>query len=303
MKNKNTKHSKLNVFLSLKLRSDEISSSNKNPNHSKLRCIKLSSSNKAETREISIHTLLFIFVLVIVLGGVYLFYSNYGLPWAKNLPKFGDNSSVDGIALIRYVVLDDKVQYYDGSSWFDITKETTLDDKTISSDTTRQSFFNFYFTREFPVKLSLDNLVNKKIRNDPSLAWINGRIYKKEFLISGFSKKEKGSLFITTTHNSDNNKQNEAEDITYFKILLDNTLYDYRILTGESKLFNYIDAPETEMIEKATQWRDSVLGKPITLSYIKTGSEIPISETKTFCVEKIDNVYLNVNLNNPRESC
>src|SRR3989344_6703386 len=154
MKNKNPSHSKLRGIFKTQTETDR----------SKLRSIKLSLSNKAETREISVHTLLFIFVLVIVLGGVYLFYSNYGLPWGQSLPKFGENVSIDGIALIRYVIPDDKVQYYDGSSWFDITKETTLDDKTISSDSTRQSFFDFYFTREFPVKLSLDNLVNRKIR-------------------------------------------------------------------------------------------------------------------------------------------
>ncbi|MEK6800505.1 MAG: hypothetical protein AABY05_01095 [Nanoarchaeota archaeon] len=245
---------------------------------------------------------LVIVVLVIVIGG-YALTSQQFLDYFGNTKFQEENITIKEIAYIRYDISKDKVQYYDSTSWNDFpqNKETVLDNKKISEDALKLEFSKLYYTRKFPVTLPLVEVVNKKIKE--LAGWENGRIYKKEFTITGFSQKEKGSLFITAAHTSSNLDQGKGDLTTYFKLSLDNTLSEYSTSIDYSPIFKYLDSPEYEIIGKTAEWRDSVLKNPISINYKTLSDNQFVLKTETFCVQKIDDLYLNINLNEPKSSC
>ncbi|MEK6818582.1 MAG: hypothetical protein AABY10_01470 [Nanoarchaeota archaeon] len=255
-----------------------------------------------EFRTMAIVIVLVIVVLVIVIGG-YALTSQQFLDYFGNTKFQEENITIKEIAYIRYDISKDKVQYYDSTSWNDFpqNKETVLDNKKISEDALKLEFSKLYYTRNFPATLILVERNNKKIKE--LQGWESGRAYKKEFIISGFSQEEKGAVFIETMHTSARNDPNRGESKTRFRLSLDNNLCEYIGLGDLCPIFKYLDSPEYEIIGKTAEWRDAVLKNPISINYKTLNENEFVPKTETFCIQKIDDIYLNINLNEPKTSC
>ncbi len=278
---------------------------------------------KAETREMPIHIVIFILVLAIVIGGLILG-SGKIIDWANILPGFENSESIEGIAYIRYDTAKDSLQYYDGDSWLDFKeKDILLDNKKIDPIKTKEKLRDLYFKREVPETIKLTNKINKKIK--ALGGWENGRIYDPEFTIKEIvfnPQLQRREIIIEASHTTKNTDPN-PKTTTEFKITPEGSLYEKSISTitrsiydGPIKegtktetvisyeLFQYIDSPESEIISKTLEWRDSILNKPISLSFnvLDEKNEF-VDESKTFCMEKIDDIYLNIDLNSPKTSC
>ena len=67
-------------------------------------------------------------VLAIVGYFVYSFYTGKAIPSFGFLPSFNETKApVIDLEIFRYLVIDDKLQYYDGTSWVDFKEGTTIE--------------------------------------------------------------------------------------------------------------------------------------------------------------------------------
>jgi len=67
-------------------------------------------------------------VLVLVIIGLYLWFSGSGLPFASYLPGFNQTKPpVVDMEILRYRILQDKVQYYDGIKWNDFKDQGSVE--------------------------------------------------------------------------------------------------------------------------------------------------------------------------------
>ncbi len=85
-------------------------------------------------------------VLVIVLVGLFFFYSGKAFPFFQWLPDFKRNATVvEGSEIIRYDIIGDKVQYYDGTSWVDFSNDLKFGDKNLNYEVVRKGFSDYFY--------------------------------------------------------------------------------------------------------------------------------------------------------------
>ncbi len=85
-------------------------------------------------------------VLIIVIFGVYGFYTGT-YAFADFIPGFNSTKEgVKGIEILKYDILEDEVFYYDGNKWIGFKGKTIkLGDKEIKYDNIQKNFRDFYY--------------------------------------------------------------------------------------------------------------------------------------------------------------
>lgn len=258
-------------------------------------------------------------VLAIVITGFVLVMIYGPGAFYKYLPDFGNKTMiVKDVEKLRYDILKDKVQYYDGDKWRDFKgSEVTLNDKEIGYDWIRQTFVEYYFDSSREKKeLVTDSKEGQFITIDKSLLQkddvIEGNKAKTgDVVIELQGQRESFNGYIGIYLLSADNKLEfyPAQKIPYTNVdasvegekgrFLSRLGIWARNLVYKSKTKD-IRSVETKNKNEAIKnlaidWRDSVLKKPMTISYTKDGSDAP--ESMRVCVDgEVTKGYLNVNL-------
>lgn len=76
----------------------------------------------------TIKVVIAVFVLIIVILGIYIWFSGKGIPFFQYLPSF--NQTKPGVVdneLFKYAIASDKLQYYDSNNWIDFKPGTTVE--------------------------------------------------------------------------------------------------------------------------------------------------------------------------------
>jgi len=81
------------------------------------------------------------------------------------IPGFNfTTEEINQTQIIGYNIAQDKAKFYDGISWHDFTQNLEYKDKKqISADKVRESFVRYYYTRELPYNIELQEKTNFKI--------------------------------------------------------------------------------------------------------------------------------------------
>ena len=239
--------------------------------------LKRRNENKGNKGETDIRFLLAgivaLFVLVLVGIGAYSLYTGKAIPFAQYLPDFmTKKEKIEVIEKIRYQIIEDKVQYYDGTIWLDFKgKNVELGEKTIVKDEVKKDFKRYYFNED--VRLEEDPDLNF-LFNNPDVIQKGSPLKKGDVFVRFFSKNELlilDNYDVLKKYNQDKDKTSSA---------------DYKI------------EPYKSIRVKAIIWRDSVLKKPISIGFL-VGST---SERIMTCVKKIG-TDLVVDLMEESESC
>ncbi len=225
----------------------------------------------------------------------------------NSLLNFGDDiENVKEIAVLRYNLDENVVQFYDGESWhgFQEAGEVELDGKVIEYGNVTKAFGVLYFSGGENKEVSLSSNIFENIYYgscskvprgpgpDSFTTWIarTGLIFpdSKEVridLISSFAGKETGESFFVLTSSDDL----EFQKVSDAQIpCLDGSL---------SKLDrSTIGEDYDKVVDLGKSWRASASEGPIDIP-LKNGNEITID-----CIKK-DGKYLIVDLNKPKEYC
>jgi len=229
-------------------------------------------------------------VIVLVIIGLWLWFSGSGLPFASYLPGFNQTKPpVVDMEILRYRILQDKVQYYDGIKWNDFSTQGSVEmnGKKIEYNPTFYTF-RTHFWPAGPVGV---------IKSDATYIPITVHYSNPRILDS----------------TGENALKEKGIDIhSYWNVyIVDDCLVDYEclhILTINNK-FEFVPdekhkqyplTPTVESVMKneAIRVRDSFLDRSIAISYSKDGIELKVST----CIDR--NRYnidkdLQVNLANP----
>lgn len=220
-----------------------------------------------------------VFVLVIIALGIYSFYGGQS-KFFDFLPSFGEKEKIEGVQVLGYDITNDKVQYYDGSSWRDFKEsKLVLDNKEVVYSDVRENFRNYFFqprTAEIRKNLAdgtsilVLNIIREKSGSDSSI------VYPGEV-----------SMSIT-----------KGNDVTQLSLRLDNSIY---ILDKKSLL----TAEQSNGIKDlGGSWRDSALKSQIIINY--QNIENDLKESVSVCATKVSiqsRYYLVVDLTKGTTSC
>ena len=240
-------------------------------------------------------------VLILVGYGIYSFATDKAIPFAKYLPNFmTKDRKVEGIEKLRYKIIEDKVQYYDGTDWLDFKDEKVeLGGKTLIENNVKNDFRKYYFG--IPIRTGSDNLFIFLINKNSE---IKGQLIKNGY-VTVVIKETKEQVVL--------NNENEiyivdsSKDKTKIEhIVLDNgDEIDVMRSTGDGIALKYVDSSAglyKTIKDRAIAWRDSILKKPVEINYLSGDSK----ESVKTCIDK---EYYNkakdlvVDLTEEREGC
>ncbi len=235
------------------------------------------------------------------------------------------NEVTTGIVKIRYSVLGNSIQYYDGKSWLPFEKNQIIfDDKFISLLDLETSFDRFYFsqiTRDANSVITLDLKARDVLYAGDSVEFVAGIPLLDAHIVGlvkgGLDESEAiyhgGDVLIRLYPKGESNDHRTFGE---FVVSIDNqarfrkvvkeggtyTLKDsFETLSNPSKEYLAITIP---LISSASQWRDSVFSKPIDLTYYTVtskGERGDVQHIQT-CVLYLDKMLI-VDFNTPQSSC
>lgn len=279
---------------------------------------------------------LFIIMLALLGLGYYLFYVRE-VTLLNYLPGFNQTQEKkEGVSIIAYDISQEKMQYYDGTSWIDFSGENIeLERKIIDSGEVERYFFDLYLnndkatTQRSNLRIDLTSSAREEFS-----ASENANLFGQLKLIIAKEQSLSGEDILGDESKSylvpgevpiwiyDSNLNNEPYGM--FILKLNNNL-DFWIV-GEPSVISFLmsnDPSVTTYVEstkpvyvypgndkiankgenyqkiktQATIWRDSVLEKPLNIQYTDSKSGKEVSD-KYFCVEKYDS-KLTLDLNKP----
>lgn len=225
-----------------------------------------------------------IVVLVIVGYSIYEVGTGKAIPFAKYLPDFmTKKDKVEGLEKIRYQIIEDKVQYYDGTKWLDFKSgRVELDEKMFIQGEVIKDFIKYYF------------VYNKRENNDPLFVFVIN--YNPELTIDkGSLLIKNGDVTIVIKENKEQfvlDNENEvfivrkSEDAKVEHVVLDNgDEIDVVRSSGEGFKLERVDSSAglyKTIKDRAMAWRDSVLKKPISIGFFVGDNR----ESIRTCVDK-----------------
>ncbi len=270
-----------------------------------------------------------IFVLFVVGFGAYSFFSGKAIPFFDFLPGFNRTvERVSGIEILRYDIIDEKVQYYDKAYWRDFEGEVFLGDKRVKYGDVKRDFERFYYESkrennliEIEQRFSLIGildlvnsynnniiLIDKNLQDwsrvlGSSLNLKSYKIYVPDGVSIGYRRDLElsfarfGSIGCEKCKSGDvefqlMNKELSRGSPISFVLGLDDT---FSILYSDIKQLSKINVKEdllNRIFNGMMNWRESVFDKPIRISY----SEDDIGIVNHFCSELRDKRYIVVDL-------
>ena len=209
-----------------------------------------------------------IFVLIMVGAFAYSFFSGKAIPFSKYLPSFDyENEKIAGVESFRYLIREDKVQYYDGLKWNNFAEDNIeINEKNIGEKEIYEKLKNFYYRSRDRKKIEIERGIHAII--DP------------EIVYSDKLDKEP-------------NENSRGDAVIY--VYKDNKVIGWYSFSLENKLTPHIEQQieqkinEEKIIEEALRWRD------------EAEETIRISEVNV-CPEKVGE-YLVINLREEKEKC
>ncbi len=271
--------------------------------------------------EIAIEQVIIVIVaiLVIVVVGYFAwnFFTGKADVVANNLPLFGQtNNPIKSIQEVRYDVINDNVQYYDGTTWHDFDVKTgtaNLGDKTVSKTDLKIFFNNYYFSKDnrpsrqvysnsdFDVNIlgvskgaSLDSTEKTGFYNFPGTTTFANSYMNAWFKYLGgpYANYNRGDVVSSVTKN----KQ----------------IYGFLFVSFESKIIfegvdgngNIFDTNPFDniiigtIIFKSVVWRDAILKVPATISYKIDNKDTSAS----FCLKQYGSYLVIEDLTKPTTS-
>ena len=268
-----------------------------------------------------IATLIILALLLIVFAaypqGVISILERYNLLTPKDNP---DNAQVKP-ELFRYDIEKDVVEYYDGSFFTDFKDDAKkVNDKRVSYDGIYNDLNNYYYdterksSAETETRLSINSARKMEHYLPLDLCIEVQKIVKEKT-----SSSEKGEIIILL-HNVEGGGQTPkfCTDKIFGLFTLKPDLKLTLRKINEDKYKDgelFLDSPETitqfthqslysEIVGFGLSWRNSILSKPITIGYEKKiDKDNYISESGTFCTSITDNIYLVVDISQPKSQC
>ena len=222
--------------------------------------------------------------------------------------------------LFRYDIEKDVVEYYDGSFFTDFKDDTKkVNDKRVSYGGIYADFEDFFYNknaRERVKRIELDQGLSgmivdfetyEQIDEDDPTAWpFDLCILWIETATSEEIAKRGDVTMKLVGDKAEDCKGTNYGELTMSangEIKLRSVEESIKILQPErSRLKN--QEVEKEIREIALSWRNSILSKPITINYEKKiDKDNYISESGTFCASIMDNIYLVVDISQPKSQC
>src|SRR3989338_619137 len=215
-------------------------------------------------------------ILVLVGMFIYYFYSGTANPFFQFLPNFGGQKAVEGVQVLRYDIVNDKVEYYDGNKWIDFKQGAAeLESKKVNYADALKNFQDYFYQSR--------NAESSKTLSDGT-----------KITILGIERIRSGSdeIIVYPGYVKMSLPNNE---ISYLR--LDDSIYSL----GKVPLSSEQSATIKDF---GSSWRDGVLKMPIVIDYVnvQTGG----TESVSICVKKTNiqsNHYLVVDLTNSATTC
>lgn len=243
--------------------------------------------------------LIAVFILLVVGYFAVSFYTGNAIPFAKYLPDFGLNKDkVKGIEILRYSIVDDNVQYYDGVRWIDFQGNAELEDKTVNYDQIKLSFIRIFDYSSFD---------NKKTDMDSKGSYVlYGSLYGRYYELKNSDVVMR--LFVKVP--------GENPYVGLYALGMKNDWRFYSQVQGKILWIFYYDKKirtseiinkENELKSEAISLRDiainNAMKKPIEITYyINENGKLSEGKKINVCVEK-NGVDLVIDLSKPRENC
>ncbi len=192
-------------------------------------------------------------VLVIVAIALYNFFSGGGASYLTNLPGFNNTKPlVVDLEMLRYSIANDNVQFYDGTTWRDFEKQgaVEMNGKKVNYLETKNSFTGDYFQ-------------SKTLREK------NPMITVKD--ASGNTQQIK--LILTPQSGPGGGVAIIINGVGDYLLTINNGVEVWKVsgwifVSAEySPIDKSLTDTEKLAIEKAIEWRDSILAKPIAITY------------------------------------
>ncbi|MBI2632233.1 hypothetical protein HYW75_04470 [Candidatus Pacearchaeota archaeon] len=240
-------------------------------------------------------------IFVLVLVGIFIYDVGTGkaIPFAKYLPDFmTKKDKVEGMEILRYQIIEDKVQYYDGTNWLDFKDgKVELEEKILTQSEVTEDFIKYYFYNK---RENNDHLFVFLINRNPELDKDKGSLLIKNGDVTVVIKENKEQFVL------DNKNEvyivRRSEDVNVEHIILDNgDEIDVVVSSGGGFKLERVDSSAglyNTIKDRAMAWRDSVLKKPIEIGFFVGDKE----EIIRACVEKRGTDFI-VDLLKESDSC
>lgn len=233
-----------------------------------------------------------IILVIILVGPVRDVLVEFGQNFFGNAPGFNQSATEPTIlGLVRYDILNDKVQIYDGERWNDITKD--IQPKGLSSPLSEADLNAAFETYYFNERVRTGNpLYENASLSVTAIDVANSEFIDQSIFISWFDEKiySRGATAISI-------KPKAAAVLGYYFLDLDGSM-KYKESTDQPKDEPLAPEVKDEVKAKAAAWRDSIFANP----------RINI-QGQQFCLQKqgnrhiSDNRYLILNLNQVGGAC
>lgn len=193
------------------------------------------------------------FVLVIVILGIWMFYSGK-LPFFEGLPGF--NQTKQGVAdleIFRYQILNDNLQYYDGTTWVDFKAGQTIEvngKKIEESSINDDIIFNYIGQKNYDLLANGVVIVSSASYIDGTVSIPGGNVV---IGVKGYP-----ALYLKLDSNDvfklDAGELKKVENSEF-----------------ENNNFPYFLKPGSDVIKNIMVWRDSLINSPVTIGYTDRG--------------------------------
>jgi hypothetical protein len=256
--------------------------------------------NKKGEEARPVPALVLVIIAAIVLIIVYLFLFGPGQDLLQKIgiivPTLNSTKQpAESVQLLRYDIQEDEVKFYDGINWLTFSSDTIkLGNIEISETMFKEDIsINYWYktgSRE-KIWIELSDKIRKEIRPKEaskfdgfvaSVIQNEGYNTKKGDIRMILANQENSQTFGTIYYGNDEKMILETGEID--TTLIDEPEEPTEIKKG-SKAYELL-SPKLET------WRDSVLKKPVTISYNK-------GDSSKYCVEEFDNRYLVIDLSKP----
>lgn len=271
---------------------------------------------KAESRTFIITALIAVLVLAVVALFTFGKGSDTTIRKFDNLlPWFNLTKETEIPEVLRYNLVEQKVDIFDGVDFNPLNFEQQINDKNLKKDFLINDFETYYYNknlREEIVKKELPEHLSGRIYDDfelfekidakDSTAWpFNICIIDIQRSRDNFA--DKGDVTMKLIGNEEENcgglSYGEITSSQDGKVRIRKIKSDISTLESERE-----EITNQEVIEKinslALEWRNSILKTPITIHYFEPETNKPL-ENK-FCIKDANSKFLLVDLSEPSES-
>ncbi|MBM3233054.1 hypothetical protein FJZ18_02720 [Candidatus Pacearchaeota archaeon] len=251
-------------------------------------------NKKAETQTgYLVPLIVALIVLALVVVGIWAISSGRINFW-KDLPVPGEKNDTIKVesTTFRYIISDDAVEYYTGTEWQGFKgKSLDIGNKRVDYDDIRRQFKSYFHVIRPEERIEITRY-QKKIYDGGEygeVPWLDAVLFLIEDVVPN-GIREKGNVFgvlANSANKGDSKKYGQFIVNQKGEIFINKVKPDLE-LEGNFKKQSSSEEPYKMIVERAIEWRDRVLKKPVELSWrvVEKGKEEK-KENGKFCTEKI----------------